>query len=212
MTAALEIRPASRAALRAPRARLWFAGPDGEQLTLPGSLWPAGCSLAGGDPICFAPITRDQANRLLLAWEHPLGEYRRPFGYQAWGMAVDGEAIAVVVSGSTVSARVEGDLHRRNVVELARIARSPAHPGAMRAMLRLWRDYLAPRWPHWPVEAAVSYALPGKAGNLYRFDGWRKIGTRAPSGGGGTWSGRPVAAGIADGRKTLFVYAYGARG
>lgn len=194
---------------RWPRPRMWLAGPDGEQLALPGSLWPAGSSLSGGGPICFAPITRRQANALLVQWEHPLGEYRRPFGYQAWGMAVDGQAVAVVVSGSTVSARVDGELHRRNVVELARIARHPEHPGAMRAMLRLWRDYLARRWPYWPVEAAISYALPGKAGNLYRFDGWQKVGARVPSGGGGTWSGVPVARGIADGRKTLFIYSYG---
>jgi hypothetical protein len=77
----------------------------------------------------------------------------------------------------------------------------------MRAMLRLWRDYLARRWPYWPVDAAISYALPGKLGNLYRFDGWRKVGQRAPSGGRGTWSGRPAAA-VLSGPKTLYVYDY----
>ena len=52
-------------------------------------------------------------------------------------------------------------------------------------MLRLWRDYLAqsPGRNYWHRAAsAVSYALPGKAGNLYRFvagprrasRGWRR--------------------------------------
>lgn len=187
---------------------LWLAGPGGEQLSLPGRLWPAGLALGGDGPIYFGPVTLADANRLLEAWEHPLGAYRRPFGYQAWGMAVDGRAVAVVVSGSTVSARVEGDLVRRNVVELARIARNPADPGALRAMLRLWRDYLARRWPYWPVDAAVSYALPGKAGNLYRFDGWQRLGARKPSRGGGTWSNRPRAVDVGDGIKTLYAYRY----
>lgn len=205
----LPLAPALDVDPRPVSRTLWLAGPDGQQLSLPGALWPDGCSMGAGGPIYFGPISLPDANALLEHWQHPLGRYARPFGYQAWGMAVDGQAVSVVVSGSTVSSRVTGDLHRRNTVELARIARHPDHPGAMRAMLRLWRDYLARRWPYWGVEAAVSYALPGKVGNLYRFDGWRKVGARAPSGGGGSWSRRPVAASIADGRKTLFVYEYG---
>jgi hypothetical protein len=197
---------------RQGHSKLLVVGPGGEQLALPGDIWPerSTCAPAGG-PIGFAQITRREANLLLEAWRHPLGAYKRPFGYQAWAMVVDGLPVAVVVSGSAVSCRVHDDLRRDNVVELARIARSDAHPRALRAVLRLWTDYLAQRWTdaYWPIRAAVSYALPGKAGNLYRFDGWTDLGLRKPSGGGGTWSQRPKAVDIADGRKRLFVYRYG---
>jgi hypothetical protein len=53
-----------------------------------------------------------------------------------------------------------------------------------RVMLRLWRDYLAGRWDYWPVEAAVSYALPGKEGNLSRSDGRKFYGKCDPWPGG----------------------------
>ena len=182
---------------------------EGRQLALPGTLWPAGCDRGEGNPLFFAPITRRQANELLVAFGHPLGPFTRPFGYQAWGLAVGEQAAAVAVSGSTVGATAAG-YRRREVVELARIARHPGHPGIMRVMLRLWRDYLGPRWDYWdgPVAAAVSYALPGGQGNLYRFDGWRKFGDCRPWGGGGTWSKPSKANAMGDGRKSLFVYEY----
>jgi hypothetical protein len=191
------------------RRRLWLVGPEGEQLALPGQPWHAGCDLGYRGPIYFRPLSKADANGLLVQWEHPLGPYRRPFGFQAWGMAVDGRAIAVAVSGSTVSRTVTEQLHRYNAVELARIARAPDDEGIMRAMLRLWRDYLAPKWgeDYWPVEGAVSYALPGKTGNLYRFDGWHPEGWRKPSSGGGTWSNRPVAL-VGAGPKKLYTYTY----
>lgn len=190
--------------------RLIHVASADQQLALPGTLWPAGCDRGQGDPLFFAPITRRQANDLLHTFGHPLGPYNRPFGFQAWGLAVDGMAVAVAVSGSTVGARAAG-YDRRQVVDLARIARHPAHPGVMRVMLRLWRDYLARRWEHWPVQAAVSYALPGKVGNLYRFDGWRNAGKCKPWAGGGTWSNPSKANSIADGVKSVFVYEYPAQ-
>lgn len=187
--------------------RIYVAGSDGAQLALPGTLWPAGCDLGQSDPLFFAPITKRQANDLIDHFGHPLGEYDRPFGFQAWGLAIRGRAAAVAVSGSTVGARAAG-YARREAVELARIARHPQHPGIMRVMLRLWRDYLATEWPYWTPLAAVSYALPGKAGNLYRFDGWKLYGTVKPSGGGGTWSHPSRAAAIGDGVKKLWYYPY----
>lgn len=182
---------------------------DGQQVTLPGMLWPAGCDRGQGNPLFFAPVTRKQANELLDVFGHPLGPFTRPFGHQAWGLAIDGQAVAVAVSGSTVGATAAG-YKRRQVVDLARIARHPDHPGILRVMLRLWRDYLARRWDYWdtPVTAAVSYALPGKAGNLYRFDGWSKHGDCKPWAGGGTWSNPSKANAIANGVKSLYVYRY----
>jgi hypothetical protein len=188
------------------------AGRD-QQLTLPGSLWPAGCDRGQSDPLFFAPVTKRQANELIASFGgHPCGPYDRRFGYQAWGLAVDGQAAAVAVSGSTVGVSAAG-YNRFRCVDLARIARHPDHPGIMRVMLRLWRDYLAAKWAdqYWPVDAAVSYALPGKAGNLYRFDGWTRWGTvKARKGpqGGSSWSGPSKAQDIADGVMTVWYYPY----
>jgi hypothetical protein len=82
----------------------------------------------------------------------------------------------------------------------------------MRVMLRLWRDYLAGRWDYWdaPVQAAVSYALPGKEGNLYRFDGWKLYGKCKPWAGGGehSWSNPSKANEMGDGIKSLWYYPY----
>ncbi len=184
------------------------AGED-QQLALPGMLWPAGCARGQSDPLFFAKITKGQANDLITAFGHPLGEYNRSFGYQAWGLAIDRQAVAVAVSGSTVGATSAG-YTRYQVVDLARIARHPDHPGIMRVMLRLWRDYLGPRWDYWdaPVRAAVSYALPGKEGNLYRFDGWKFYGYCKPWAGGGTWSKPSKANEMGDGVKKLYYYEY----
>lgn len=180
-----------------------------QQLALPGALWPAGCDRGQGDPLFFSEITVDQANELIEAFGHPLGPFNRSFGYQAWGLAIDGKAAAVTVSGSTVGATSAG-YSRFQVVDLARIARHPDHPGIMRVMLRLWRDYLAGRWGYWPVEAAVSYALPGKEGNLYRFDGWKFYGYCRPWAGGGeqSWSNPSKANEMDDGIKKLYYYEY----
>ena len=192
----------------APASLIHLAGED-QQLALPGTLWPAGCDRGQGDPLFFAKIKKDQANELIAAFGHPLGPFTRPFGYQAWGLAIDGQAVAVAVSGSTVGATSAG-YKRRQVVDLARIARHPDHPGIMRVMLRLWRDYLGPRWDYWDasVQAAVSYALPGKEGNLYRFDGWKFYGYCEPWAGGGTWSNPSKANEMADGVKKLYYYDY----
>lgn len=148
------------------------------------------------------------ANRLLEQWAHPLGACRRPFRSECHVMTVEGEPVAVTVSASIVSATVAGRA-RGTVVELARIARAPGAPWVLRPMLRIWRATLAPRWACWPVAAAVAYALPGTPGDIYRFDGWHRAGSVAPSGGGGTWSRRPVVNDVGDGRKSLWLFEYG---
>jgi hypothetical protein len=106
-------------------ARLIHVVGEQQQLALPGTLCPAGCDRGQGDPLFFAPVTRQQANELLVAFGHPLGPFTRPFGFQAWGLAIDGPAVAVAVSGSTVGARAAG-FARREVVDLARISPCPA--------------------------------------------------------------------------------------
>jgi len=190
-----------------PRPRVIHVASQTQQLALPGTLWPQGCDFGQANPLFFSEVTLDQANELIEAFGHPLGPFNRSFGRQAWGLAIDGKAAAVAVSGSTVGATSAG-YKRAQVVDLARIARHPAHPGILRVMLRLWRDYLAGRWDYWPVQAAVSYALPGKEGNLYRFDGWRFWGYCKPWAGGGTWSRPSRANDMADGVKKLYYYQY----
>jgi hypothetical protein len=90
-------------------------------------------------------------------------------------------------------------LTRLNTVELTRLCRSPDHPKAqhvLRAVLRIWREFLATTWPPAnkaaePTQALVTYSLPNKAqGALYRFDGWYRLRDCKPWAGGGT---RPSA-------------------
>jgi hypothetical protein len=154
------------------------------------------------------PCDDELADALLIRWDHPLGPCNRPFGRQDWLMTIDGEPVALATSASTVSKTVAG-FERGQVVELARIARHPDHPFVLRVALRLWRAYLAERWPYWPVAAAVSYAIPGTPGDIYRFDGWERVGVTRPSGGSGTWTrARPRVNDISDGKKTLWRYQY----
>jgi hypothetical protein len=201
-----------------PTRELWVALPDGGQARLPGALWPTPRSSirpsSSGppvpSPIAVDEVARADVNALYEAWGHPLGAYRRPFAEQHYLLLVDRQPIAAASSGSIQSRTVAGGLPRRRVVELARIARAPAHPHALRALLRLWREYLAPRWAdrYWPVEAAIAYALPGRDGGLYRFDGWTRHGPCRPWAGGGTWSRPSPTNRIADGIKTLWIYRY----
>lgn len=196
--------------------------PDGQVAGVQGLLWPDRAAEVahdprGAPPVQVSRVKKAAVNRLLSDWEHELGEYRRGFGYEAFTLDVAGEPVAAAVSASTVSTTVEG-YHRRHVVELARIARHPEHEHVMRVLLRLWRCYLAPGWDalpwrarqdrRWTTQLAVSYQLPGKTGNLYRFDGWERVGPRKPSKGGGTWTKAPAVNAIDDGVKVLWVWRY----
>ena len=124
---------------------------------------------------------------------------------------VAGEPLAVATAGTTVSASVErsAGLHRLNTIELTRLCRSPAPKakGTLRAMLRLWRDFLAvPSWTFRPdvdKRALVTYSLSGKrGGDLYRFDGWVRLRSCRRWHGNGTWQ-HGSRAGTPEG---LFVY------
>lgn len=195
---------------------------SGRVAQVDGDTWPqmayqqANRQASGGQPgaplVAVAETPRDRVNELLEAWKHPLGGFRRLFAQQHFVMTAAGQPVAVACSGSVRRPTVAGGIPRRNVVELARIARHPDHPRAMRAMLRVWTDYLAPAWtdkyPDWPVTAAISYALPGKAGNVYRFDGWDRIGETNPWGGNTGWGNPSKADQIADGRKVIWLYRY----
>ena len=166
-------------------------------------------------PISVEALSRKDGNALLARWGHILGPCNRPFGQQQWGLVVLGEVVSVAISASTVSSTVT-DEHgmvwtRPQIIELARICSAPGGGWATRPMLRLWRSVLGPQmWPHWPVSMAVSYATPGKKGDIYRFDGWRRVRTCKPSSPGktSTWSKPSATDAIGDGRKTLWVFRY----
>lgn len=155
-------------------------------------------------------VERKVANRLLDSWgTHPLGPCLRPFEVDSHVLYVRGAPVALTMTASIVSPTVETH-SRSEVVELARIARSPDAAWALRPMLRLWREALVFDWRSWPFVAAYSYAVPGTEGDIYRFDGWEKIGRRrkARAGKSSTWSKASATDSIADGEKTLWRYVY----
>jgi hypothetical protein len=186
--------------------------------------------------VAFYQVPVDEAEELLIAWRHPLHlptaehpdgkPYSRPFGSMAFVMEDRGRRAAAVVLASTINTSVckAQGLHRYNVVDLARIARSPDRRDqqCLRAVLRIARDYLAPQWlgayPRWDarsaelcgqpqIEALSSTSLPGTPGQMYRFDGFEQIRvSKGPKGGGHQ---RPSAANaIGDGARGLWVYRY----
>jgi hypothetical protein len=155
------------------------------------------------------PLDVDEVNRLLIEWGHKLGACRRPFRSEGFGLSVHGRIVAVAMSCSIVNGPVAGYL-RTEVVELARLAAS--EPWANRVMLRLWREVCAPGWRNWPVKAAVSYSHNAMhSGNLYRFDGWRKVRDDCGSSGGGAWSRKRYCTDAVHGKKTLWIYEYTAQ-
>lgn len=169
-----------------------------------------------GTLACFpvaglVPIDIDNANALVVAWNHDLGPCRRPFGQQAWALDIGGTYEAVAISASTVSATVrcdDGEVFARDeVVELARCC--APNPWANRVMLRLWREVAAHHWPYWDLRAAVSYSDRNHSGDLYRFDGWTCRANNCGSGGGGTWTTLRDENHAARGkRKKLWIWEY----
>jgi hypothetical protein len=159
-------------------------------------------------PVVFDSVGLKDANALLVGWGHRLGALRRPFGTRAYLMLVDGRPVSLALSASIVSATVAG-YRRQQVVELARLCSAPGHAWASRVMLRIWREVFAPRWPDWPVLAAVSYSHNAHhRGDLYRFDGWARLGSNCGSSGGGAWTQRRYAGDVVAGPKTLWVWRY----
>jgi hypothetical protein len=164
------------------------------------------------------PVSLAWANTLLTRWGHYLGPCERPFGAQAWTLEVESRAVAVAVGCSTVSEHIAGEdrggpvhMARAELIELARLCADPGHRWATRPMLRLWREIAAPRWPYWPVTAAVAYSQNRRhAGDIYRWDGWTRIADNcgAQLGAGGTWSRKRRATDAVHGQKSLWLWRY----
>lgn len=152
------------------------------------------------------PMEPDEVNRFLVKWEHKLGPCNRPFRQEGFALMVGAEPIAVAMSASIVHGPVDG-YRIQEVVELARMC--ACERWANRLMLRLWREVAAPKWACWPVKAAVSYSKNSDHnGNLYRFDGWRKVKDDCGSNGGGAWSRKRYASDAVQGPKTLWMWDY----
>jgi hypothetical protein len=228
---------------------LLVALPSGDQGRLPGALWPAAAveqdarartrqraRRGGGRPpgsalICCRETDVAEGDALLWRWRHPLslkGETLkgRRFGRLAYVLEAFGEPVAIAASASTPNKSVDQrfGIHRKNTVELARIARRDQ--AVTLAALRLWREYLAPLyaeryadsgWGDFALRAAVTYSLPGTpsssptAGGIYRRDGWIPVRRRKTSPpGAGSRQNAPATADIADGVTCLWVFPYDA--
>ena len=140
-------------------------------------------------PVSFGPIGKDACNGLLVEWGHEEGPCNRPFGVYPWGLELDGEIVSIAVSASTPGSSAAG-FPRAQCVDLARLCTAPGHADLTRVTLRLWRVVAAPAFKTWKPLVAVTYCRQGKAGHIFRADGWRKWGeTRGgKSGPGSQWT------------------------
>lgn len=132
--------------------------------------------------VTFDQINLETANRLLVLWQHQMGPLNRPMnggllsggGDVAHGLQFEGEFVAVTTTSSLIRENVAGfpHLNRSNTVELSRLC--ACRPGLCRVALRLWREFVfAPLGIPW----AISYQDHHRhTGDVYRFDGWTKIG------------------------------------
>lgn len=139
-------------------------------------------------PAIFEEIDRDELNCFLVAWRHRMGPVRRPSRGWSHGLRAGGRLVAVAATDTLIRERVAG-FRRRDAIELSRLC--AAEPGLCRVALRLWRVFVFPslaeaRGCRW----AISYQdAVLHRGDLYRFDGWVRIG--ASRSGTDPRSGRP---------------------
>lgn len=139
----------------------------------------------------FGVISDGEADDSLGRWGHYLGGCNRPFGRINYGLCWEDDLVAVAVAASTVNERC-GHYDRKDIVELARLCSHPEHRDLTRVMLRLWRKAASTDWEkYWPVAAYVSYSNAIKhKGDVYRFDGWKKIADVRGGVGGGRQKGK----------------------
>jgi antitoxin VapB len=125
--------------------------------------------------IRFERIANDEANALLVKWQHKMGPLNRPFPGEAYALIHIADPVCVVTHGCLITQHVGGGLShitRENGVELSRLC--AARPGLCRVGLRLWREFV---FPSLGCQFAVSYQDADiHNGNTYRFDGWKRMG------------------------------------
>lgn len=121
----------------------------------------------------FRVISQRDANRMLTAWNHKMGELHR--GNQSaicHGLFHLDELVAVTCASSLITPVAAGGmLTRSTCIELSRLCASRS--GLCRVALRLWREFVFPTLGY---KRALSYQDADlHSGNTYRFDGWRRI-------------------------------------
>ncbi|MBF0584847.1 MAG: hypothetical protein HQL80_11530 [Magnetococcales bacterium] len=142
--------------------------------------------------VTYGSIDLATANACLIAWEHRMGPLRR--GNQRGvhhGLFHDGQPVAVTMASTLIRERVGGVegmvLDRGNTVELSRLC--AVRPGLCRVALRLWREFVFPFLDGGYLYAISYQDAAQHSGNIYRFDGWRRVGYSHS--GRDTRSGRP---------------------
>lgn len=127
--------------------------------------------------VTFDAISLDELNECLAAWQHKMGPLNRPrFKPEcAHGLRFNGQLLAVAATEPMIAEQTCG-LHRDEALELARVC--AARPDLCRVAVRLWREFVFPTVASaWGCSWAISYqdaVLHG--GDLYRFDGWVRLG------------------------------------
>lgn len=127
--------------------------------------------------VAFDLIDDARADQALNDWGRYLGQLDRPYGRHSFGLFLHGELLCVAVSASTTGITC-GGYRRQECVELARLVTHPEHRELTRVGLRLWRVVAPGCWAreYWAVRACVSYSNRNRhCGDIYRFDGWRKV-------------------------------------
>lgn len=120
----------------------------------------------------FEAVDMDLLNACLLGWGHRMGPLRRPFRSGPFhALMHHGRPVAVCAAAPLIRRECCG-LSRHEAVELARVC--AARPDLCRVAVRMWRELVLPALPQaW----AVSYQdAVEHSGNLYRFDGWVRLG------------------------------------
>jgi len=125
--------------------------------------------------VTFDPIDLPLANVALVEWGHKMGALHRPnAGDHAYGLTHNERLVGVVTTSCLCRANVAGhkELTRYNTVELSRVC--AIRKDLCRVLVRLWREFVFAELPH---PFAISYQdAVLHSGDLYRFDGWKRIG------------------------------------
>lgn len=131
------------------------------------------------DPfVSFDAISKDELNLCLVEWQHKMGPWERPdYGAARFhGLRHDGELVAVTAADALIREPTCG-LWRHQAFELGRVCAAREHLN--RVALRLWREFVFPAICRQSGQSwVISYQdAVLHSGNLYRFDGWTKLGT-----------------------------------
>lgn len=125
-------------------------------------------------PVGFEPIGLEEMNDRLVAWGHKMGPLNRAIGSGPhYGLFHESRCVGVVASATSVRETIAGlGLPREAAIELARLCCE--RRDLCRVVLRLWREFVFPMLGRpW----AISYSDSAlHSGDLYRFDGWVRLG------------------------------------